>query len=229
VVADVADVILRDGRTLRLRPPRREDAEGLLHFFEGLSERSLYRRFHGFPQIGEHLVEPLVEPDWHERGALLATLAEEDGESVVAVANYVRLRDQTLAEAAFAVADDHQRRGIGTRLLEQLADRAARVGIGSFVAEVLPGNREMLGVFEAVGFELTRELEGGEVEVRFPIASTETYELRVAERDHTAVTASLRPFFEPRSVAVVGASAPSVPAVATPSTRAVNVLVVSTS
>ena len=206
MVAGVADVILRDGRTLRLRPPRSGDAEGLLLFFQGLSERSLYRRFHGFPQIGDQLVEPLLEPDWDERGALLATLAGEDGESVVAVANYVRLRDPALAEAAFAVADDHQRRGIGTRLLEQLADRAARVGIASFVAEVLPGNREMLGVFEAVGFELTRELEGGEVEVRFPIASTETYELRVAERDHTAVTASLRPFFEPRSVAVVGAS-----------------------
>ena len=206
MVAEVADVILRDGRTLRLRPPRREDAEGLLEFFRGLSERSLYRRFHGFPQIGDQLVEPLFEPDWHERGALLATLADEEGESVVAVANYVRLRDPALAEAAFAVADDHQRRGIGTRLLEQLADRAARVGIGSFVAEVLPANREMLGVFEAVGFELTRELEGGELEVRFPIASTEAYELRVAERDHTAVTASLRPFFEPRSVAVVGAS-----------------------
>ena len=206
MVADVADVILRDGRTLRLRPPRSDDAEGLLLFFQGLSERSLYRRFHGFPQIGDQLVEPLLEPDWDERGALLATLAGEDGESIVAVANYVRLRDPALAEAAFAVADEHQRRGIGTRLLEQLADRAARVGIASFVAEVLPGNREMLGVFEAVGFELTRELEGGEVEVRFPIASTETYELRVAERDHTAVTASLRPFFEPRSVAVVGAS-----------------------
>jgi acetate---CoA ligase (ADP-forming) len=206
VVADVADVILRDGRTLRLRPPRSEDAKGLLEFFEGLSERSLYRRFHGFPNLGEHLVAPLLEPDWHERGALLATLADEEGESVVAVANYVRLRDPSLAEAAFAVADAHQRRGIGTRLLEQLADRAARVGIESFVAEVLPGNREMLGVFEAVGFELTRELEGGELEVRFPIASTETYELRVAERDHTAVTASLRPFFEARSVAVIGAS-----------------------
>ena len=206
MIADVADVILRDGRTLRLRPPRREDADGLLEFFRGLSEHSLYRRFHGFPELGEHLVTPLVEPDWHERGALLATLADEEGESVVAVANYVRLRDPALAEAAFAVADSHQRRGIGTRLLEQLAERAARVGIQSFVAEVLPGNRAMLGVFEAVGFELTRELEGGELEVRFPIAPTETYELRVAERDHTAVTASLRPFFEPRSVAVIGAS-----------------------
>jgi acetyl coenzyme A synthetase (ADP forming)-like protein len=203
---DVADVILRDGRTLRLRPPRSEDAPGLLEFFRGLSERSLYRRFHGFPRLGDQLVEPLLEPDWHERGALLATLAEEQGETVVAVANYVRLRDPALAEAAFAVADAHQRRGIGTRLLEQLAERAAGVGIESFVAEVLPGNQDMLGVFEAVGFELSRELQGGELEVRFPISPTERYETRVAERDHTAVTASLRPFFEPRSVAVIGAS-----------------------
>jgi acyl-CoA synthetase (NDP forming) len=64
----------------------------------------------------------------------------------------------------------------------------------------------MLGVFEAVGFELARELRGGELEVEFPIAATERYEARVAERDHTAVTASLRPFFEARSVAVIGAS-----------------------
>ena len=47
---------------------------------------------------------------------------------MVAVANYVRLRDPAVAEAAFAVADEHQGRGIGTRLLEQLAARAAEQG-----------------------------------------------------------------------------------------------------
>jgi acetyl coenzyme A synthetase (ADP forming)-like protein len=200
------DVILRDGSTLRLRSPRREDADRLLAFFGGLSERSLYLRFHGFPSLRPQLVEPLLEPDWGERGALMGTLAEEGGERVVAVGNYVRLRDPSLAEAAFAVADEHQGHGVGTRLLEQLAERAADVGIQRFVAEVLPDNRKMLGVFEAAGFELTRELEGGEVEVQFPIAPTESYRGRVEERDHAAVTASLRPFFEPRSVAVVGAS-----------------------
>ena len=41
---------------------------------------------------------------------------------------------------------------------------------------------------------------------RFPITATETYQARVEERDHVAVAASLRPFFEPRSVAVIGAS-----------------------
>ena len=40
----------------------------------------------------------------------------------------------------------------------------------------------------------------------FPIARTADYASRVEARDHTAVVASLRPFFEARSVAVIGAS-----------------------
>jgi acetyl coenzyme A synthetase (ADP forming)-like protein len=206
VTADVSDVILRDGTTLRLRPPRPEDADALLAFFAALSQRSLYLRFHGFPSLGPELVEQLFDPDWKERGALLGTFAEDGSEHVVAVANYERLRDPAVAEAAFAVADPYQRRGIGTRMVEQLAERAGREGIDRFVAEVLADNRDMLGVFEGLGFELTRELGGGEIEIQFPIAPTERYEERVDERDHVAVTASLRPFFEPRSVAVVGAS-----------------------
>ena len=148
------------------------------------------------------MIRHFLEPDWENRGVLLGEL---DGR-VVAVGEYVRLRDASAAEAAFAVADEHQGRGIGTRLLEQLALRASEVGIERFVAEVMPENRAMIGVFEGTGLEVTRELEGGEFEIRFPIAPTEKYRARVDERDHLAVTASLKPFFEPSSVAVIGAS-----------------------
>ncbi len=206
IAGDSVDVILRDGGTLRLRPPITADSEALLDFYRALSSQSLHRRFHGFPNLRPQLVESLLEPDWAERGALLGALADENGERIVAIGNYVRLRDPALAESAFAVADSEQGRGIGTRLLERLAARAAGVGIESFVAEVLPENRSMLGVFERAGFELTRELAGGVVEVQFPIALTERFELSVEERDHTAVVASLRSFFEPKSVAIVGAS-----------------------
>ncbi|HEY1563889.1 MAG TPA: GNAT family N-acetyltransferase [Gaiellaceae bacterium] len=199
---EATDVILRDGSTLRLRPPAAEDAEALLGFFSGLSEHSLYLRFHGFPALGPKLVEPVLEPDWHERGALLGSL---DGR-IVALANWARLRDPRAAEVAFAVDDGHQGRGIGTRLLEQLAARAADVGIEEFVAEVLHENAAMLGVFRDAGFEVTRAGEAGELEVRFPIAATSGYREQVATRDHVAVRASLEPFFRPRSVAVVGAS-----------------------
>jgi acetyl coenzyme A synthetase (ADP forming)-like protein len=199
---EATDVILRDGSTLRLRPPVAEDADALVEFFSGLSERSLYLRFHGFPALGRKLVEPVLEPDWQERGALLASL---DG-CIVAVANWVSLRDPRAAEVAFAVGDGFQRRGIGTRLLEQLAARAAAAGIEEFVAEVLQENAAMLGVFRDVGFTVTRAGEAGELEIRFPIAPTSGYREHVAARDHVAVRASLEPFFQPRSVAVVGAS-----------------------
>ena len=69
------DVILRDGGTLRLRPPVAADADAVLAFFEGLSERSLYLRFHGFRNVDRALAESLLDPDWVERGALSALAA----------------------------------------------------------------------------------------------------------------------------------------------------------
>src|SRR4249919_956128 len=206
IAAEPVDVILRDGSTLRLRPPSSSDAEALLSFFQGLSDDSLYLRFHGHPSLDLHLVEPSLDPDWAERGAFIGAVAEDGAERIVAVADYVRLRDPAAAEVAFAVADAYQGRGVGTRLLEQLAARAAQQGIERFVAEVMSANTRMMRVFEDAGFEVTRTLEGGETEVRFPIAPTEAFAERVAERDHVAVVASLRPFFEPATVAVLGAS-----------------------
>ncbi|MBD0339058.1 MAG: GNAT family N-acetyltransferase [Thermoleophilia bacterium] len=202
VAAGAVDVILRDGTTLRLRPPAAGDVESLTAFFEGLSDESRRLRFHGGVAVTPRLVEPMLGPDWESRGALVGELEGE----IVACASYVRLRDPGAAESAFAVADEHQGRGIGTRLLEQLAARAEEVGIERFLAVVLPENARMIHVFEHVGFSISRHLDQGAIEVEFPLAPTEAYRAAVDERDHVAVTASLRPFFEPRSVAVVGAS-----------------------
>jgi acetate---CoA ligase (ADP-forming) len=202
LAAEAVDVILRDGGTLRLRSPTSADTDRLIGFFARLSERSLYLRFHGVRKPDRRLVEPFLDPDWAERGSLAGTLEED----IVALASYARLRDRATAEIAFAVADQEQGRGIGTRMLEQLAARAAEVGISTFVAEVMAENRAALDVFADMGFEVGRELEAGEVELRFPIAPTEGFRARVEERDHVAVAASLRPFFEAASVAVIGAS-----------------------
>jgi acetyl coenzyme A synthetase (ADP forming)-like protein len=200
------DVILRDGSTLRLRPPVTEDGPGLLELFRGLSPESLHLRFHGMPALSSDLVRTMLEPDWANRGALIGTLATDAGERVVAVATYDRLRDPVKAEVSFAVADELQGRGIGTRLLEQLAAQAAAHGVERFVALVLPENVAMLRVFSDAGFDVARTLEQGAVELEFEIRADETYRARVDERDHAAVVASLRPFFAPESVAVLGAS-----------------------
>jgi acetyl coenzyme A synthetase (ADP forming)-like protein len=204
---EVRDVILRDGSTLRLRPPHTRDSQAVLDFFGALSEQSVYWRFHGFPALTPTTVEPFLDPDWEESGSLIGALSGDgEAEQIVALASFVRLRDPSSAEVAFAVADELQGRGVGTRLLEQLAESAADAGISEFVAEVMPDNRAMLGVFADAGFAVSRRLEGGTTEVRLAIQPTETYRAAVDERDHVAVAASLAPFFSPRTVAVIGAS-----------------------
>jgi acetyl coenzyme A synthetase (ADP forming)-like protein len=204
---DPRDVILRDGTTLRLHAPGTTEADALLGFFSRLSSESLYFRFHGLPRVGPSLVAPFLDPDGVERDTLVGTLAEDGTERIVAVASWSRLREPATAEVAFAVEDRMQGKGVGTRLLEQLASSAAAAGIRSFVAEVLYENRAMLRVFEDAGFAVAREIAAGTVEVRFSIQPTEEYRAHVDLRDHVAVVASLRPFFAPASVAVVGASA----------------------
>ena len=136
----------------------------------------------------------------------VALIARHEG-SVVAVAGFDGLREPRAAEVAFAVADDWQGRGAGTRMLEQLAEIAAERGISRFDAEVLFGNRAMLGVFEGAGFGVRRRGSFGELTVSLDITPTEAVRERIDERDHFAAVAALRPILAPSSVAVVGAAA----------------------
>ena len=200
-VDDVIDVVLRDGGTLRLRPPHAADRGAVVEFFARLSDRSRYLRFHGIRCVDGDLVDRFLE-DGNDVGSLIGTLERQ----IVALASFARLDGGDTAEMAFAVSDDEQGRGIGTRLLEQLAIRARTMGIERFVADVMADNRRAIGVFADAGFKLSQRLEGGELELRFPIGVTEALRDRVDERDHQAVVASLRPFFKPATVAVIGAS-----------------------
>ena len=204
----VHDVILRGGRTLRLRPPSEDDADAVRRFLAELSPTSMRLRFHGVRRVDDAMVASFLDPDWTNEGVLLASaVGPDESDRVIGVASFIRLRDPRLAEVSFAVADDRQSDGIATRLLEQIAEEAGTVGIERFVAEVLPENRPMLRVFEDSGFKVSRSDEGGEIRVEFPIRSDERYREAVDLRDHTAVGPSLRPVLEPTSVAVVGASA----------------------
>ena len=67
------------------------------------------------------------------------------------------------------VADDHQRQGLGTRLLERLERAARPLGVTHFVADTLFSNTAMLHVLRRPNGSCER-YEDGVVHVRFPIA-----------------------------------------------------------
>ena len=160
------DATTRDGVLLHVRPIRPDDGTRLMEFHQNLSPQSVYRRFfYMHPRLSSREVERFTHVDYVNRLALIA----EDHGRLVAVGRYERLPDTADAEVAFVVADGYQHRGIGTTLLEQLADAAMQHGIRSFVAKTLAENQDMLGVFMDSGFQVTSSREYGTVNVRFPI------------------------------------------------------------
>jgi acetyl coenzyme A synthetase (ADP forming)-like protein len=198
------DVVLRDGSTLTLRATRDADVPALVRFFQELSPESRYYRFLGSAHIDTTRVRHLIVTD-ESRGA---SLVGESGGRIVAFAGFYRrdVQPDTEAEIAFAIADVVQGRGLGTRLLELLADIARPRGIRTFHAYVLGENQKMMRVFFDSGYEMSRRLEEGVYQVSLSLDRTPHFFEKQASRSQTAAAASMKHFFEPRVVAVVGAN-----------------------
>ena len=198
------DVVLSDGGTAHLRPIRADDVEQLRALHGRLSQQSIYYRFFSpIPTLPEPQLHHLAEVDYRDRFALVAELDAQ----VVAVVRYDRdLAEPIAAEVAFVVADDQQRRGLATVMLEHLAAVARSNGIERFDAETLPDNRPMMDVFRHAGFDVTSHFESGVIAVSFPLSPSEELDEHIEEREGTAVVASIRRILNPRSIAVIGAS-----------------------
>lgn len=198
------DVVVRDGEVVKVRPIKPSDGDLLVDFFERLGPESRYFRFFRVKQtLPPEEVAYFTNVDYDTRMALVALV----GGVMVGVGRYDRVPgDPTVGEVAFAVADDHQGRGIGTELLGLLTAHARRNGIVRFSAFVLPENVQMMRVFRNSGFELRRTVESGIYSVNFPVAFTADARAAAGERERRAVAASVLPLLFPRSVAVIGAS-----------------------
>ena len=96
---------------------------------------------------------------------LVAVITRGEKEIMVGVGQYQLYGKELKAEAAIAVRDDYQNRGIGTELLSYLTYLAKRQGLMSFTADVLVENQPMLHLFEKVGFDVERRNEEGVYEM----------------------------------------------------------------
>ncbi|MFO7549667.1 MAG: GNAT family N-acetyltransferase [Acidimicrobiia bacterium] len=198
------DIVLRDGDTVTVRPITPADGQLLVRFFERLGPESRYFRFFRVKTtLSPEEVRFFTTVDYDDRMALVVI---DEGE-IVAVGRYDRSEeDPETGEVAFAVADDHQGRGIGTQLLQLLTPYARTHGISRFRAFVLPENVQMMRVFRNSGFALGRTMEDGIFTVAFPVAPTPDSLAASEEREKRSVAASVLPLFFPRSIAVIGAS-----------------------
>jgi len=198
-----ADAVLSDGGTVHVRPITPGDADRLREFHGRLSPETVYNRFFSLVRtLPASDVERFTTVDHDERAAIVALLRDE----IVGVCRYARFAGSVDAEVAVVVEDAHQGRGLGALLLEHMEAAARERGVERFVADVLPQNRRMLAVFRSAGFEISREMADGYVELIFPIQETPASLEVVRAREHRAEARSVARLLAPTAVAVVGAS-----------------------
>jgi len=132
---------------LTIRPLRDGDTATVAALFARLGERSRERRFCGAkPRLSEVELAKLarVDADHH----VLVGYVDGDPEPV-GIARLVR--NGSTAEIAFAVADAHQGRRVGSVLASELAADARAAGIAELVATVCGDNPRVLALIKRLG------------------------------------------------------------------------------
>lgn len=125
-----------------IRPIRADDGDRLSASHARLSPESRYRRFlSAKPELTGADVRYLVGVDGVDHIALVATQPSQPGEPIVAVARCIRIPGSpNTGEVAIVVTDALQGKGVGTRLVGQLAEFAVAQGITRFRATMLSDN-----------------------------------------------------------------------------------------
>jgi ribosomal protein S18 acetylase RimI-like enzyme len=156
----------KHGPTLLVRPLRHGDVRTVVGVFEQLGERSRRTRFNGpKPCLSRSELRQLASVDT-TRNVLVAYI--EGDSQPVAIARLVR--DGDSAEIAFAVADEHQERGIGSALAAELIADARAAGITEITALVASDNPAAVKLLRRIAGVLDIRFEGRELSIRAAIA-----------------------------------------------------------
>jgi GNAT superfamily N-acetyltransferase len=144
-----------DGGTYVLRPITPDDRDGLQRAFHEASAQTRYLRFGlASSTLNEAALAYLTNVDQKDHVAIVATTTSPDlkDERGIGVARLVRSKDHPdVAEAAVAVIDDMQKKGVGRALTYELGRAALIRGITKLRAEVLHANTTMRAILDKLG------------------------------------------------------------------------------
>ncbi len=171
----VEHAVLDDGTPVRLRLIRPEDKDQLRAGFDRLSPASRYARFLApKASLSDDELRYLCEVDQESHFAIGAVRDDgEDGAMPIGlgIARFIRLAEPGhVAEAAIAVADEAQQKGLGRLLFLRLVAAAAERGIERFRCDVLGSNAGMAALLAQISPDRTIEVGGGvmSIEIALP-------------------------------------------------------------
>ena len=155
----------RDGRPITLREARPDDEAAIREFLAGLCLEARRLRFFSAAVDLGRVTHTLAA----SRPGCISLVATDRAGAIVGHAVCLGLSPGR-GEVAVEVADELHAQGLGTILIERLAELAERNGTSTLVAQVLPENRAMLEVLTD-GFDAHARLLDGVDTVEFPTSA----------------------------------------------------------
>lgn len=143
--------------TIQIRPIEPDDRAALSRFYEGLSQDSLNRRFHGACRgIADTAAGLFCGPDHEHREGIVAVMPSDEG-GMPRIVGHLCLEPSGSGELemAVAVADDLQRRGLGRALLAAAVVWAQAHEIGRLRASMRCSNGAIISLVRGAGYPVT--------------------------------------------------------------------------
>ena len=147
---------LLDGTQVAIRPIARGDSVLEREFIARLSPQTRRLRFLGsMSEPGDDLIRRLTDIDYEHDVAFIALITQEGAQREIGVCRFSMSDDRRSCEFAVTVADEWQKKGLGSILMRHLIDVARARGVRKMISIDAADNSAMSDLARFLGF--TRE------------------------------------------------------------------------
>lgn len=159
-------LLLRDQKTVLIRPTRPGDTSALQEFFRSMGKEDLYTRFfRRLSHLSDAEAQRLCNVDQESEVAFLVLYGAKGKEAIIGSAFYFVNPSANMAEVAYMVAPGWQGKGIGTAMQLRLMEQAKKRGLRGFTAEIQSYNANMINMAKRACDDISIERHGDTHEV----------------------------------------------------------------
>jgi acyl-CoA hydrolase len=150
-----------DGQQVTVRPAKPVDERRIQEHFYNLDKNDVVSRFfHEKTSFLKEEVEGVSQIDYIKDLTMVAIVGEFGFGRVVGIGEYLIDPATNVAEVAFSISKELQKKGMGKILLKKLASAAMENDISGLVAYTSPNNRGMIKLFNELPYKVSTFYDG---------------------------------------------------------------------
>ncbi len=150
-----------NGEQVTVRPAKPVDARRIQEHFYNLDKNDVISRFfHEKTSFLKEEVEGVSQIDYIKDLTVVAIVGEFGFGRVVGIGEYLIDSATNVAEVAFSLSKEYQKKGLGKILLIKLAAAAMQNDIAGLVAYTSPNNRGMIKLFNQLPYKVSTFYDG---------------------------------------------------------------------